>query len=114
MRILLDHNVPAYVRTVLSEAVTAHFLGWHELSNGRLLDAAEQDGFGLLATFDRGFLIDHDLTRRNISVAVLSPVDQSKSAILETATALSQLISEIAAGQILLVSGNTGEHHLVE
>ena len=109
MRILLDHNIPAFVRSVLPEAVTAHFLGWHELSNGRLLDAAERDGFKLLATFDRGFLVDHDLSGRNISVAVLSPVDQSKPAILATANVLSQMISEIVPGHILLVSGNTGE-----
>ena len=114
MRILLDHNVPAYVRLVVPEAVTAHFLGWHELSNGRLLVAAERDGFELLVTFDRGFLVDHDLSERNISVAVLSPVDQSKPAIVGAANALSQKISEIVPGQILLVSGKTGELESVE
>ena len=109
MRILLDHNIPAYLRSVLPEAVTAHFLNWHEHSNGRLLEVAEQDGFNRLITFDRGCLIDHDLSGRNISVAVLSPVDQSKPAILATANTLSQMISEIVPGHVLLVSSNTRE-----
>ena len=55
MRILLDHGTPRGISAALSNhtVVKAFDKGWHTLSNGALLKAAEDEGFELLLTIDR-------------------------------------------------------------
>ncbi len=52
MKVLFDHNVPRKLRRFLPghEIRTADEMGWAELSNGRLLSAAEKNGFDLMVT----------------------------------------------------------------
>jgi len=47
MRILLDHNVPAPLRSGLlgHQVETAYERGWAQLTNGVLLQMAEEAGF---------------------------------------------------------------------
>lgn len=56
MGILLDGCVPQQVRHALPdhEVATAQGMGWKGLSNGQLLDAAEQAGFILLRVYSTG------------------------------------------------------------
>jgi hypothetical protein len=55
MRILLDQNTPLGVGRILTthDVRTAFQMGWATLSNGDLLDAAEQAGFEALVTSDQ-------------------------------------------------------------
>ena len=54
MRILLDECVPVQVRNALVglEVATAQKLGWGGISNGELLQLAEQNGFDLFIVAD--------------------------------------------------------------
>ena len=54
MKILLDHNTPHQLRRVLSdhEVHTAAYLGWSELENGDLLEAAASHGYDVMITCD--------------------------------------------------------------
>jgi predicted nuclease of predicted toxin-antitoxin system len=74
MRILFDHNTPAPLRYALREhsVMTAAELGWDTLVNGRLLTAAEEAGFEVLVTSDKGFLYEQNLSIRRVAVVVLS------------------------------------------
>jgi hypothetical protein len=74
MRILLDQNTPFGVRRILAthDVHTAFQMGWATLSNGDLLDAAEQTGFEALVTTDQNMVFQQNLTGRNIAVVVLS------------------------------------------
>jgi len=56
MRILFDHNVPVPLLFHLSEhqVETAYEKGWAQLTNGVLLQTAEDAGFDLLITTDKG------------------------------------------------------------
>ena len=56
MRILLDHNVPMPLRKLLigHQVETAYIRGWSQLVNGALISAAENDGFDLVITTDKG------------------------------------------------------------
>jgi hypothetical protein len=56
MRILLDHNTPAPLRYALHghQVEIAYKRGWAELTNGELLSSAEEAGFDLLITTDKG------------------------------------------------------------
>jgi hypothetical protein len=55
MRILFDHGTPRGLARELPNhtVATAKENGWEQLSNGDLLKAAEDAGFGLLLTTDQ-------------------------------------------------------------
>ena len=74
MRILFDHNTPGPLRYALRDYVveTAAERGWHRLTNGQLLDAAEAEGFDILLTADKGFQHQLNLRNRQIAILVLS------------------------------------------
>ena len=46
-------------------------MGWSQLSNGELLDAAEQGDFDLLITSDQNIRYQQNLAIRNIAILVL-------------------------------------------
>ncbi len=72
MRILLDQGVPAPLRRYFSkpEVIVAAELGWSRLTNGQLLDAAEQE-FNLLVTTDQGLRYQQNLAGRKLSILIL-------------------------------------------
>jgi len=74
MRILFDHNVPVPLRYSLRNCAveTAAEHGWHRLTNGELLDAAEGEGFDILLTADKGFQHQLNLRDRRIAIVILS------------------------------------------
>ena len=51
---------------------TAYERGWSELENGELLSVAEADGFEIFVTTDRNLQYQQNLSRRRISIVVLS------------------------------------------
>src|SRR5262245_63941772 len=72
MRILFDHGTPVPPRRALSghEVVTAYELGWAELANGALLDAAEAK-FEALITTDQSLRYQQNLVGRKLAILVL-------------------------------------------
>jgi len=73
-RVLLDHNAPKGLKAVLADHAvrTAYEMGWAELVNGKLLDAAELSGFDIMVTGDQGIPFQQRLAGRRIAVVVLS------------------------------------------
>jgi predicted nuclease of predicted toxin-antitoxin system len=57
--LLLDHNLPHQLRSLLAEfgieAETTHFREWEQLRNGELFAAAHFCGFEAIFTHDRKF-----------------------------------------------------------
>lgn len=74
MRVLFDHNTPAPLRYALTGCAveTMAERGWQELSNGKLLAAAEQAGFDVFFTADKGCVYQQNVTERALGVVVLS------------------------------------------
>jgi hypothetical protein len=72
--ILFDHGTPKGLARALSEHTvhTAQSKGWDTLSNGELLDAAENAGFELLLTTDRRIRYQQNLQVRRIALVVLT------------------------------------------
>jgi hypothetical protein len=72
MRILFDQGTPVPLRQLLSghTVSTAYEMGWSELANGDLLDAAEAD-FDALATTDQNLRYQQDLAGRRLAILVL-------------------------------------------
>ena len=73
MRILFDHGTPSGIARSLTghEVTEAIELGWHKISNGELLKAAETGGFDLLLTTDKRIRYQQNLTSRKIALVVL-------------------------------------------
>lgn len=55
MRVLLDNNViPRFARLLPDHQVShAREMGWTELTNGKLIATAEQQGFDVIVTADK-------------------------------------------------------------
>ena len=73
MKILFDQGTPVPLRRHLTghDVSTAFELGWHELGNGDLIEAAESGGFDILITTDQNLRYQQNLEKRVIAVVVL-------------------------------------------
>jgi|SRR5688572_14746842 hypothetical protein len=73
MLVLFDQGTPSPIRHFLEghTVKTAWKQGWHELTNGQLLTAAEEAGFQVLVTTDKNIRHQQNLTVRTIAVVVL-------------------------------------------
>ena len=74
MRIIFDQGTPAPLRRLLGnhQVETAFERGWHTLTNGELLSAAERDGFDIFLTTDKNLRHQQNPAGRAIAVIVLS------------------------------------------
>lgn len=70
MRVLFDQGTPAPLRRHLidHEVATAYERGWSQLSNGKLLIAAEVAGFEVFVTTDRRLRSQQNLAQRKLVV----------------------------------------------
>ena len=77
MKVLLDQNLDHRLRKPLGahEVFTASYKGWQALKNGKLLDAAEEEGFDVLVTGDKSLSFEQNLTGRRLAVVALSAVE---------------------------------------
>ena len=73
MKIIFDQGTPAPLRRFLAGHTvdTAYQQGWSDLSNGDLLEAAEQAGYQLLITTDQNLRYQQNLADRQLAVVVL-------------------------------------------
>ena len=73
MRILFDHGVPApLIPCLAGHAITkAKDAGWDRLTNGELLQAAEEAGFEVLVTTDKNMAVQQNLRGRSLAIVVL-------------------------------------------
>jgi len=74
MRILFDHGTPRGLARELPghTVTTAKAMGWEQLNNGDLLQAAEEAAFNMLLTTDQRIRYQQNLTGRKIAILVLS------------------------------------------
>lgn len=73
MKILFDQGTPAPLRRHLAGHTvdTAFERAWSGLTNGDLLDRAEEDGYQLLITTDQNLRRQQNLAGRRLSILVL-------------------------------------------
>jgi hypothetical protein len=73
MKILFDQGTPAPLQRHLTEHTvnTAYEEGWSNLSNGDLLNAAEEVGYQVFVTTDQNLRYQQNLRNRKIAVVVL-------------------------------------------
>src|SRR5436190_18221774 len=73
MKILLDECVPVQVRNALvgHDVSTAQKMGWSGISNGELLQRAEQAGFNLFIVADKNLRYQQNLKGRKLAILEL-------------------------------------------
>ena len=73
MRILLDACVDEQLgeHIVGHEVIHAKQLGWESLTNGKLIRAAEAEGFEVLVTVDKNMRYQQNLSNLQISIITL-------------------------------------------
>jgi hypothetical protein len=73
MLILFDNGTPRGLARFLTghSVEEARTRRWEELSNGELIDVAEQDGFELIVTTDKNIRYQQNLKARKIALVVL-------------------------------------------
>ena len=71
-------------------------LGWHDLTNGKLLDAAQEAGFELLLTADRNLRYQQNLAGRRLAIVVVSL--NSLTALLRHADLLRSAVAAAEPG----------------
>jgi hypothetical protein len=73
MKILFDNGTPKPIaRCLVGHEVTyARQIGWHELSNGDLIQQAEDAGYEVLVSTDKNIRYQQNLTGRKIALVVL-------------------------------------------
>ncbi len=73
MRILLDECVPVQVRNALAghQVSTAQNIGWAGISNGELLQRAEQASFELFIIADKNLRYQQNLKDRELAILEL-------------------------------------------
>ena len=100
MRILFDNGTPRQLRSHLSdhEVEEAREFGWDALSNGDLLDRAEEAGFEVLITTDQNLRYQQNLSNRRIAVAVLMNADWNR--ISRRTAVVREALVDIQAGEV--------------
>ena len=73
MKVLLDECVPVQVRLALPghEVASVPRLGWGSISNGELLEAAEQAGYEVFVIADKNLRYQQNLAGRRLAIVEL-------------------------------------------
>ena len=107
MKILLDNNVPRLLRRNLPnhQVDTAFERNWHTLTNGELLEQAENDQYQLLITADQRLPYQQNLSRRNIGVLILTR--NGRDQVHGALTAINNAVNSMSPGETRLLEIDT-------
>ena len=103
-RILLDQNVPVGVRRLLGGhgVSSAYERGWADLTNGRLLDEAENAGIEVLVMCDQNLRYQQNLGSRRLAVVVM---DTNRWSLIQAQGGrIEAAVSRAAPGTFTVVS----------
>jgi len=106
VRILLDECVPRRFKSYLPshQCVTVPDAGWAGKKNGELLSLAEQAGFEVFVTLDRGVEYEQNLTGRRIAVILVRTKSSRLADLIPHAARILALVESIESGQLALVT----------
>ena len=101
MRIILDNCVnQRFIRFLRDyEVVHARTMGWRDLTNGKLLSAAEEAGFDVLLTVDKGFNKQQNLGGRKICLITLDVPSITLAGLEPFVEALKEVLLRLGAGE---------------
>ena len=100
MRILFDNGTPRQLRRQLfgHDVEEAREHGWDALSNGELLERAEEAGYEVLITTDQDIQHQQNMSDRRVAVVVL--MNTAWPRISRRTEAIRSAIEEIQPGEV--------------
>jgi predicted nuclease of predicted toxin-antitoxin system len=110
MRVLLDNCVNHRFADHLAgwDVVHVRQLGWADLTNGRLLTTAQENGFDVLLTVDKSVRKQQNLAGRQISLITLNAysilLEDLVPFVPEIEHNLRNLTANLLGGQDILIS----------
>ena len=105
MRVLLDECIPRKFKNSLvgHDCSTVPEVGLAGKKNGELLSLAEQNGFEVFLTLDKGPQYQQNLAQWNIAIIIIRAPSNRIRDLLPHANACLLLISSIRSGEVALV-----------
>jgi predicted nuclease of predicted toxin-antitoxin system len=105
MRILIDECLDWRLCRALSEhpCASVHQMNWEGLSNGLLLEKAEQE-FDVLLTGDTNLSFQQNVTSFNIAVVVLQAGSTRLADTIALIPAVLKLLPTLQSGQVVRVT----------
>jgi len=105
MKILLDECVPRKLKFALAEhdCKTVPEAGFAGQKNGRLLSLAEDAGFELFLTMDKGLPYQQNLAGRRIAILVVRARSNRLADLLQHMEACRAIMSSIRHGEVIRV-----------
>jgi len=106
MKLLLDECLPRKLKNHLPghECHTVPEAGWAGKKNGELLVLAENSGFEVFLTLDRGLEYEQNLKRRGIAIVLIAAESSQLADLLPRMPAVLDVVRSIRAGQLIHVS----------
>ncbi len=105
MKILIDECIPRKFKRNLPghDCLTVPEAGLAGTANGRLLSLAEESGFEVFLTIDRGFEYEQSLSGRSISVLIVKAKSNRMPDILPHVPACLAALRCVKAGELVRV-----------
>jgi predicted nuclease of predicted toxin-antitoxin system len=102
MKLLIDECLPRKLKDHLPghECHTVPEASWAGKKNGDLLSLAEQSGFQVFVTLDRGLEYEQNLKRRKIAVILISSKSSRLADLLPAIPSILDVLRSIRAGQL--------------
>jgi hypothetical protein len=108
MKVLLDECLPRKLKYHMPghECETVPEAGWAGKRNGELLLLAEESGFEIFVTLDRGLEYEQNLEGRKIAIVLISAKSSQLADLLpQMPSVLNAVRDRVGAGNILRISG---------
>ena len=90
--------------------MTAREMGWSELSNGKLLQAAADCGFDAVLTVDRKLKHEQNLTELPVGVVLIASVDIRLSALMPFVPAIERALSTLVPRSLIEITRPLESH----
>jgi hypothetical protein len=105
MRVLLDECIPRKLKYAFTDydCLTVPEAGLAGQKNGRLLSLAENAGFDLFFTMDKGLQYQQNLAGRSIAVLILRAKSNRLADLLPHVEACLSIMASIQPGQVIRV-----------
>ena len=105
MKVLLDECIPRKLKYALPDhdCKTAPEAGFAGQKNGRLLSLAEDAGFELFLTVDKGLQYQQNLAGRSIAILVMRARSNRLADLLQHLEACRAIMSSIRPGEVIRV-----------
>ena len=88
------------MRILLDECVTVPDAGWAGKKNGELLSLAEQAGFAVFLSLDRGVEYEPNLAGRRICIILVRTKSSRLADLIPHAARILALVESIESGQL--------------